>query len=86
MQLVRLRKELEWVIAEASAGRLTGSEARDCLRSLAAEAPDGGRAAAALTSLTAGANSGDAAGVPAGVALKKVSGMRRRVAGSQGAA
>ena len=85
LQLTRLREELERVVAEASAGRLTGPEARECLRSLAAEAPDGGRAAAALTGLTAGADSGTPSGIPAGIALRKVSGMRRRSAGSQNA-
>ena len=72
LQLIQLRTELDWVIAESRAGRLTGPEAKECLQSLSAEAPDGGRAAAALTGLAAGSNGSDAAGAGADVALKKV--------------
>ena len=43
-QIARLRTELDWVLAELRAGRLSGPEAEECLRSLSSEMPDGGSA------------------------------------------
>ena len=53
-QVAQLRTKLDRVVAEARAGQLSGTETEQALRSLASEAPDGRRTAAALTGLVAG--------------------------------
>ena len=72
-QVVRLRSDLERIVAETRAGRLGGPEAEQRLRSLASEAPDGGSAATALAGIAAAAGQGDAADVGSGTILQKVS-------------
>ena len=69
---MRLRADLERIVAETRAGRLSGPEAEQRLRSLASEAPDGGRAATTLAGLAAAAGQGDAADIGSGTILRKV--------------
>ncbi len=72
-QVVRLRADLERIVAETRDGRLSGSEAEQRLRSLASDAPDGGRAATTLAGLAAGGGQDDAADAGSGTTLQKVS-------------
>ena len=72
-QVVNLRTDLERIVAETRDGRLSGPEAERRLRSLASDAPDGGRAATTLAGLAGAGGRDDAADVGSGTALRKVS-------------